>query len=330
MIEKFTQAQGLINNAQNILLATHYKPDADALGSMLALKMGLEKLDKNIQVFCWPAVPGDLHFLPHREHVKTSFSLANIHLIVGLDYGDHKRLGLGSPEVLSQFNFLTLDHHLVGNHLGYCIVEDNFSSTAELVYGLLKFLNLEIDADMATCLLAGILDDTGKFTHPNTSPQTLKNVAELMHKGAPLVKISRLLSAKNLTDDIGVWQKTLDNLSTDQETGLIFSFIDYAHFVELGRDFKTSSVINTLLAIPETKFALMMVERTPGFIDCSLRSTKEKDINVAKIASVFGGGGHYLAAGFSSDKRPSEIIDQIKDLLLLTPLEIYSPITPIA
>lgn len=316
MIEKFTQAQGLINNAQNILLAAHFEPDADALGSMLALKIGLEKLGKNIQVFCWPAVPANLNFLPHKEHVKTDFSLENIHLIIGLDYGDYKRLGLGSLKDLSQFNFLTLDHHLVGNHLGYCIVEDNFSSTAELVYGLLKFLDLEIDTDMATCLLAGILYDTGKFTHSNTSSQTLKNVSELMHKGAPLVKISRLLFAQRLTDDIGVWQETLDNLSTDQEIGLIFSFIDYARFVELGQDFKASNVINTLLAIPETKFALMMLERTPGLIDCSLRSTKEKGVNVAKIASIFGGGGHYLAAGFSSDKRPPEIIDQIKNLFL--------------
>jgi len=316
MIKKFTLARDLINNAQNILLATHCQPDADALGSMLALKMGLETLNKNTQVFCLPEVPESLRFLPHQEHTKAHFSLEDIHLIIGLDYGSHERLGLGPLEVLSQFNFLTIDHHLVGNHLGHCIVESNFSSTSELVYEFLKFLEIPIDNKMATCLLAGILDDTGGLKYPSTTHQTLKTVAALMRQGAPLAKISRFLSASNLIEDIGVWQETFDNLSIDQEIGLIFSFIGHERFAELGPKFKASIIAETLIATPEIKFALMMIEKTPGQIDCSLRSTKEKDINVAKIAGAFGGGGHYLAAGFLSQKRPPEIVDQIKSFLL--------------
>lgn len=316
MIKKFAPAKDLIDNAQNILLAAHYEPDADALGSMLALKMGLETLNKNVHVFCLPEVPESLHFLPQQEHAKTHFSLENINLIIGLDYGSHERLNLGSPEVLSQFNFLTIDHHLIGNHLGHCIVESSFSSTSELVYEFLKFLEVPINTKMATCLLAGILDDTGGLKHSSTTHQTLKTVAELMRKGAPLAKISRVLSVSNLIEDINIWQEAFDNLSVDQEIGLIFSFINHERFIELGPKFKASVIAETLIATPETKFALMMIEKTPGCIDCSLRSTKEKDINVAKIAGAFGGGGHYLAAGFSSDKRPPEIIERIKSFLL--------------
>lgn len=316
MFNKFTAAKNLIDKSQNILIATHEKPDGDAIGSMLAMKIALDKLGKKIALFCFPATPKEYAFLPQINQIKNEFCLNNVDLIIGLDYGDFARLNLGEKENLSQFNVLTIDHHSVGDHIGVQIIETESSSTCEIIYNFLKFLEIEISPEIATCLLTGIYDDTGGFRHPNTNAKTLEIAGNLLKKGALIQKITSSLAENDPKTQTEIWHKIISQLKIDTESEMAYSVLNYKSLSSFANNFKTSNIINILDSIPETKLTLLLTETEPGKIDGSLRCKKDSHINVAKIAKSFGGGGHKLAAGFAITGISSEeIINQIKDLL---------------
>lgn len=311
----FTAAQKLINGAANIFLATHEEPDGDAVGSMLALKMALEKMGKRAIAFCATPIAGEFQFLPRVGQIEQRFDLNNIDLIIGLDYGDFGRLRLGRLEELDQFNFLTLDHHLAGNYLGLQIVEPSYSSTAEIVYHFLKFLGVSLNPLIATCLLAGIFDDTGGFRYSNTSAQTLKIAGELLAGGASLIKVASSMSGNNFEIKMETWRQIFDFLEMDEQSGIIYSLVSYENLHNRQKYFHTSVIANILNSVPEAKLALILLEKEPGCFDGSLRSRQDQQVDVAKIAQAFGGGGHRLAAGFKSNAGPKEIIGKIKSFL---------------
>jgi len=317
MIQGFKEAKSLIDAARNILLVTHRDPDGDALGSVLAMKMGLAQMGKKAEIFCRPAISSVYDFLPGIEKIKTELAppdLAEVDLVIGLDYGSYERTELNGR--LENVNFLTIDHHLSGNHLGLRIIHD-FSSVAEIIYHFLKFLDIPINLKIATCLLTGIYDDTGGFRHPNTKASTLEIAGRLLAKGAPLQKIAKLAKRAELASGLPVWDHIFSFLEIDPANGLIFSLIPHANVLALGLNLKISlsAIAGMLSAAPEARLALLLIERAPGIFEGSLRAQKNRGLNVAQIAEVFGGGGHPLAAGFRSAQKPEEIIRIIKKLL---------------
>jgi len=313
MIERFSQAKNLIDAAGRILLVTHKYPDGDALGSSLAMKMGLEELGKQTTVYCLPEISPVYKFLPRVQEIKINLlpEYLDADLIIGLDYGSFERTGLS--EFRETVNFLTIDHHLLGNHVGLQIIEE-YSSVAEMIYHFLNFLEINVSREIATCLLTGIYEDTGGFRHPNTKAETLEIVSRLLNKGAPLQKIAKLTKKTDIENGLRVWDQIFSFLQTDAESGLIFSLIPYEAVITLGLDFKVSlsTVAGMLSSAPEAKLAVLLTEREPGTYEGCLRTQKDRGVNAARIAEVFGGGGHPLAAGFQSAQHPEEIITQIK------------------
>lgn len=320
MIEKFVQAKNLIDRAQKIILATHERPDGDAIGSILALKIGLEKLEKKIVACCLPVVPPAYHFLPGASEIKNQLDQSDwegCDLVIGVDYGSFSRLGLGDNLERRTIDFLTIDHHLVGRHRGWQIL-GSYSSTSEMLYYFLVFLKVPLDRRIATSLLTGIFDDTGGFRHVNTKAQTLKVAGELLLKGVSMAKIARALARSNPAGDIKLWNQIFERLETDLKSGLASSHLSYQDVASLGAESEVSvsDVANILSSAPEVKLAAILIERAPGRIDGCLRAQRNKGVNAAKIAEVFGGGGHYLAAGFQTSSPWREIIQKIKGLVI--------------
>jgi len=313
MKTEFLEAQKIIHAAKKILLATHEKPDCDAIGSLLAMKIGLEKIGKKTIAFCQEKIPACLNFLPHANEIIYQNAPSDTDLIIGLDYGHYKRLGLGSYD-LNGFNFLSIDHHLIGEHLGVKIIASAYSSTAEIIYELFALLEIKIDQEIATCLLAGIFSDTGGFRYSNTSAQTLKIAGELMLKGAPLSKIVKFADSTALPENLDYWIQAFKNIQIDLDKGVIFSVVTFENLVALKQNFSNSDIANLFSNVPEAKLALLCAEKEPGRLECSLRSQPGRGVNVAAIAQLFGGGGHKLAAGFQTTAKPEEIINAIKNL----------------
>jgi len=316
MLRNFLEAEKLIRQAQNILLATHEQADGDAIGSLLALKLGLGKFGKKVEALMPSSTVPQFNFLPGFIDLKTDAAKHNHDLIIGLDYGSPERLGI-EQSALENKKFITIDHHLVGRHLGLKIVEKNCSSTSELIYQLLLFLGVPISFEIATCILAGIFSDTAGFRHANTSARTLKIAGELLTRGAPLQKIAKAENSFYFTPaGLKSWVTAFKNLEVDQQAGMISTLITQKDCPSINGDWKGSAIVSLLSMVPEIKFALLCLEKQPGKIDCSLRSQKDRGFNVAAIAQRFGGGGHKLAAGFQTTDSPQEIVTKIKNLAL--------------
>jgi len=314
MDARFHQAKEFIEKAKKIVITGHKDPDADSLGAMLALKIALENLGKNSIAASCSTLSPNLKFLPQTDKISKNDDFDEVELVIGVDYSDEKRLDLAKMD-LREIQVLTFDHHLIGKHLGFEIVESGYSSTCELVYLFLKYLNTPISAEIATCLLAGIISDTGGFQHPNISAQTFQIAAQLMASGAILPKISRELRKSNLPNEAKIWNITLEKMNFIPEIGLIYSFIDNASLSTISGDLNKGSLAVILSTAPEAKLSLLMAEVSPGIIEASLRSQKDRGINVAQIAQIFGGGGHILAAGFTASEPPAEILRKIEIFL---------------
>ena len=317
MLENFIAAQKMISAAQNIVLSTHEEPDADGIGSMLALEHALRKINKNPLSFSPASLPKILNFLPGQKEIKKSlpYKKKEIDLVIGLDYGSAERLEIKKQYPTLDCPFLTVDHHCQGNHLGLKIIDVNSSSTSEIIYRFLTFLKIPIDNNIATCLLSGIIDDTGAFQHTNTTAETLKIAGQLMLNGARWKKISEAKKQLSTKEKALALSQTFENIEIDSENSFASSFISYRSLSESKSGFKETKIVGFLNSISETKIAILSIEKTPGIIDVSLRSQKKYDINVAKIAQHFGGGGHKLAAGFRTDSSYEQILKKIKSFL---------------
>lgn len=314
MKDLFSKAKELIDSASHIALSTHSNPDLDGLGSLLALESVLRDMGKNTYAFSIGPVSESLKILPH-QIITNELDPEKIDLVIGLDYGSPQRLEILRcyPEIKA--DFLTFDHHAVGEHKGFKIVDAEISSTAEMVHDFLNFIEAPIDKTVAFCLLAGIMDDTGAFRYANTSAQTLRVAGELMLKGASPAKISRGSYNLNLDEKFSALNEVFDRIQTGARTDFVFAVIDNELFDRLSAGLNEIGLASILSAAPEAKIAATLTEKTPGVFDVSLRSQQDRGTDVGKIAAAFGGGGHRLAAAFRCAETPAKIVARIEQLL---------------
>src|SRR5680860_209276 len=236
------QAIRLIQESNNILLLSHKNPDGDAIGSMLGFAHALESIGRKVKCFSQDAVPEIFNFLPGIDFVESQIKPEHQNLVILLDCAFFSRTGIEKIEniVPSFDNLLIIDHHpkkeTECDDLINCasIIDDKASSTAVLIYSLLKEMNINITKDIANCLLTGIFTDTGGFQHDNTDSQSLKAAAEFMNKGSRVDKIARkIFSTKNLPA-IKLWGIALERIQTNPETGMTISYVNQADMDSLG------------------------------------------------------------------------------------------------
>jgi phosphoesterase RecJ-like protein len=326
--EKFQQINEALKDAKKVLVASHEYPDPDAVGSVLALRQILKSLGK--EVFCYlptPA-PGSLNFLPGFFDINPAAFVdkrrgVDIDLFFCLDHGDFKRLRL--PQDIDDEKIITIDHHLERDQRGKIkIIEPKLSSTAEIIFLWLQIcpplpiVSYEtINKEIATCLLTGIISDTGCFSHICTSEQTMKIVSHLLLKGAPLSKIvNKVFGLHNPQSASGIWGKALSRLTYHQQTGLVYSWLYENDLQEPGIEPSDLAGISSFIStIPEAKLALFLTERKQGEIEGSLRTEPYKKRTVAPLAEALGGGGHAYAAGFHQQGTIEDVLKKVINLL---------------
>lgn len=312
----FSKAKNIIENTRKALIVSHANPDPDAIGSMLVVKQIVEKLGKKAVVYCASGAPDYLNFLPDFTKIKKIADYREVNLIIGVDYGSFSRLGLNAEEV-AKLPFLTFDHHVINDQRGLLLIDQKVSSTCEILYHFLNFLEIEINKDLATCLLAGIYEDTGGFRHPNTGSETLKISGELLLKGASFSKIIKNIYKADLPEAFKIWALGINKVVFDKDLGIVYSFIPNKDFLTLGKEIENlPDLPHFLSTVPEAKIAVLMIEKELGLIKTNLRSQKGRGVDVARVASFFGGRGLKLSSGFLSSETPEQIIEKIKSILL--------------
>jgi bifunctional oligoribonuclease and PAP phosphatase NrnA len=301
----------VLKSPQKVLITMHYKPDADALGSSLALSGFLQKLGHQVTVIAPSDYPEFIHWLPGNSQVQV-FSpdkpkepflklIAEANLLFCLDFSAWERThDLSKLLDTFQGDICMVDHHTHPENFAKYVLHDvQASSTCELIYRFIEEMgHLElISLDIASCLYAGMLTDTGSFRHPNTTAKVHTIVAQLITMGLNTNQVHR-----NLFDQNSVTRLQFLGFLLNERLKQV-PLLPIAYFTITKEDLAkynsqtgdTEGVVNYALSIKGIKMAVIMVER-PDAIKFSFRSVAEIAVN--DIATThFNGGGHKNASG---------------------------------
>ncbi|MBI5152622.1 bifunctional oligoribonuclease/PAP phosphatase NrnA [Candidatus Peregrinibacteria bacterium] len=300
-MEEFTKAKKLINNAANILILAHRRPDGDTLGVSCALYLVFQKMDKSCTMACIDAPTDRFDFLPEINKFVKDFNPSVYDLIILADAADTKIVMYDNiyPELFNaNIPIIVFDHHHSNEGVAGAvnIIDTRAASASAIVYKFFRFINVHISPQIATCLLTGIYNDTGSFMHSNTSKETLEIASDLMRCGAKVPVIIKSMFKNTPISSLKLWGRALENLKITED-GAAISVLMKKDFEECEAESnEAGGIIEKMSGIPEIKFAVLLHE-TGTSVKGSMRTIRE-DVDLAKIAGLFGGGGHRKAAGF--------------------------------
>lgn len=309
----------IINDNRNILILSHKRPDGDSICSQAALFMVLNQNGFNPYIINQDAVPEMFHFIGIDRYINSHMNGFKADLAIFLDSANRERVG---DDVISQLDNLSqtvqcinIDHHTSNDHFCNCnLVRENASSTCEIIYSLIKQMGFNIDKEIATALLTGMITDTGFFKFGNVGPPTLMLAAELLDKGADMKRIAREIYMNRPIEKMHLISTVIERMEVVDDKA--YSFITENDFSRTGaRSEYTDGIVNQILYIKGIEASVLIIE-DDGNVRVSFRSKGSKyDMN--KIASKFGGGGHVNAAGaYIKNISIKDAVKKIKSTLV--------------
>ncbi len=312
--EGIAAAASAIVGAKEVALACHVGPDGDALGSMLGLALATTNQGKKaVASFGSPfVVPGTLRFLPGQELlVPTGDFPDEPELMVVLDVGSAERLGELAASATKAGTVIVLDHHVTNQGFGDIkVIDGEVAATGEIVYHLLHELGWPLTPDIAQCLLTAVITDTGRFQYSNTSPATMRVAADLVEAGAQPAVISRHVYEEAPFGYLVASGGVLARASLHVDASAVSAILTQDDLDKAGIDWgSTENLIDTLRLAEEADVAVLVKAHDDGRIRVSLRSRGDTDVGSLAVAS--GGGGHRLAAGFTTSGDPDEVIAKV-------------------
>jgi phosphoesterase RecJ-like protein len=312
-----SQVTDTLRQANNILIACHVFPDADAIGSQLALGNILESLGKNVFYYCDEFVAGLYDFLPASEKLDCNLpELSQFDAAVAVDCGDRFRLGHEVDALLQIQPFVVIDHHAGHREFGDIgWVEADRSSTAEMIFDLAQALKVDLSYNAAYCLYTAIVSDSGSFKYESTSAYTFQVAGNLLNRGVVPSEVASKLYDNYSVNRLRLLEKVLGSLELYYEGQIAVITATKEMFKDSGAKREdTEEFINLPRALRSVKVAVFLKETPDDYIKVSLRAKGE--CNVAQVALENGGGGHRNAAGYRvKDKTLAEVNeDLLKDL----------------
>jgi bifunctional oligoribonuclease and PAP phosphatase NrnA len=294
----------IIDDHQRFVLSSHVRPDADALGSELALAEMLEALGKSVRIINPSAAPDSLNFLVSKgriEKIGNGVSAddvrdTDVHII--LDTSAWGQLSdVGKAMRHSSAVKVVIDHHVSSDDLGAIeFKETTAEATGALIFQMAEALSLPMTASIAESLFCAIATDTGWFRFPSTTSGTMRTIGRLMDLGAEPHRIYRSLYEQYSLSRIRLSGCVLSRVEVAYEGRLAYTWVEWNDFVQTGaKPVDTEELVNECLRISGTHAAFIAVEQQNRQVKVSLRS--RTDLNVAQVAEQFGGGGHMKASG---------------------------------
>ena len=282
--------------AENIVILTHEVPDGDAIGSGLAMLIALRKLGKEVD-FVVPDCPAMYDFLPNFKDMVEEGRTENYDLAIAIDCADIKRLN-GFVNYFENAKVkIVIDHHSSNTMFGdYNFVNPVSPASTQILITLLEYLGVEIDADIGTCIITGIITDTGGFKYPSVTAETFEFAAELKNKGVNISEVYRRVLEVMSRKRFEITRIAVDRMEFLENGKIAFTYItkherdelelntgDHEGIVERGR------------AVEGVEVSIFLRETAEGEYKASFRSNEY--VNVADICLMLGGGGHPRAAG---------------------------------
>ena len=298
-----------IDVARHIVLIAHINPDADSLGSASAMYTHLIRLQKKVTLYCaTEKIDPNLAFLPWFDKLRHQFPAA-ADLAISFDCGTVSRLG-----TVPECDLINLDHHRSNEHYGtYNLIDTAAISTTQVLYDLFRSSAIKINPKMATSLYAGLLDDSQGFTTAKTDDKSFLMAADLLKCGADIALCSQSLMKTMSLAAMRLKGQMLQQARLMHDGRIVVSLVTKTMMEETGaRQVDCEAALEESLYLPSVEVAVMLRENKDGSIKGSLRGKTQ--IDLSKIAGMFGGGGHHHAAGLELPK--STLDEALEDIIL--------------
>jgi phosphoesterase RecJ-like protein len=301
-----------LQQGERFLVCSHSRPDGDAVGSMLAMGMLLKQMGKRADLVSADRIPNIYRGLPDAQEIRSALRVHGPYDAAILLECD----GLARTRLrgLENFLILNIDHHASGREFGHLNwIDSHAASVGELVYRLVKAAGASVTPEMATCLYATVLTDTGGFCYGSTQASTFGLARELVLAGADPIRIAQDVYFSTATSKLLLLGAALNNLKRDGR--LAWLWVTHQDMVRTcAAEEDCEGIVNFAVAISGVEAAAFLRELPERRIRLSLRSKGQ--VNVAAIAERLGGGGHESAAGCTLEgplpKAIEEILTQLR------------------
>ena len=292
------QIADAIRGRQRFVVASHARPDGDAIGSSLAMAYALRHMGKDVRVVSRDAPPPPMLAFPGVPEIEVTSQVDDPgDAIIVMECGDVKRTGIDG---LERGYVINIDHH-PGNTMYGALNWFDLSAAAcgEMVFDLVQELGVRLTTEIATHVYIAILTDTGSFHYSNITPRTFDICRQCMEAGVSPPTVARSIFDSNNLGRLKLFGAVLSRMQLDGSGRIAIVFVDEQLVRDCGGTYEdTEGLINLPLTVKEILAVVFFKESGPGDWRVSLRSKGDIDVNA--IAKEFGGGGHKNASGCSA------------------------------
>jgi phosphoesterase RecJ-like protein len=290
-----SQVVELIETKNRFAITSHVRPDGDGLGSSLGLYWLLNALGKDAEVITCDSIPQSYKKLPGAEKIRITPAIDKEYdAVFVIECSDIARPGLKD---LDKQLVVNIDHHATCDLFGNINwIDPTASAVGEMIYNLCKAIGVRVSKEIAECVYTALMTDTGSFHYSNTTDRTFKVASELVKAGAQPAKLSEAVYNSYPWCKLELMARVMATAKRDSSGRIAWVHQSLDMLETTGADeCDGDGFVNILLTVGDVQAAAFLKEKEPGIYRTSLRSKGE--INVARVAEKFGGGGHRNASG---------------------------------
>jgi phosphoesterase RecJ-like protein len=317
----------LLLKSKTILLTTHVRPDGDGLASELALCHILTAMGKDVRIINQDKTPEMYKWLPGAERITTIGNgdpapVEGIDVAVVLDCSSRERIGKAYECIEKAKRIVSLDHHEDSECFrDTCFIDTGASSIGELIYFLVPDIRSRLNREIATCIYASIMTDTGSFAYSNTTPRVFEVVSNLLEFGVKADSVFRRTYYNKRINHFRLLARALSLLRTDETKKIAYVLLPTSVYRRTGAvEEDNEGILEVLRGMSGIELIIMLRQIEGNRVKGSLRSLGS--VNCNHLAKIFGGGGHPKASGFvvPGDVRKigrsivKTIIEKVRDL----------------
>jgi len=309
-----------INKAKSILLHCHPSPDPDSVGSALAMKFALESLGKKVTLIQGDnEIPKAFEFPGVETIVKKSYgeiNTADYDLFISQDASSKGMISFLKEVIFPEnMKVIVIDHH--ASNVGYghinCI-DASYPATAQMIFDLLKEMNIKITHDIALNLFMGIYTDTGGFQYGNTDHKTFDIVSELTELAPEFAKTIFIMNNSKSKSALIFDGLAISSITEYYNGILVIASVNFDQITKNNinkEEIYSSNISNEIKSVEGYYIGACMIETEQNIVKVSFRTRDENKYDVSRLAVALGGGGHKAAAGVRLNMTMNEAINKV-------------------
>ena len=286
-----------IKKTEKIVVLTHESPDGDAVSSSLSVMHALKQLEKEADVVI-PEHAKNFDFLPGAEKILQKGKIEKYDLAISVDCTDLRRLAGGKEYFETAKKTIEIDHHSVNSMFADLNYVDPVSpACCQVLIAMYEYYGVEITKDIATCILTGIITDTGGFQWGGVTPETFEFAAELIRKGAKIKEICRIALRNKTKAHCELEKLVYDRMQFFEDGRIVISYVNVEDNQKIGAKLGDEEGLVEMLRDIEGVDVSVLLKEKEGANGYKISLRSHENVNVSDIALLLGGGGHAGAAG---------------------------------